>query len=195
MAQEHDEMARHILRRLTGGRWSWPPVRVREVYPAGSGRVRLRGLPVRDVVSVKNYDTGLDIPYTQFGPVLELTDPVNPRCTPRGSRVDVTYEYGSKPSAAIQKAIDVLADELRLADDQDAACRLPDRVTSVNRQGVSWTVIDPQDFLKDGRTGLYEVDLVLSVYGKSKRRSRVFSPEYPPPDRISVEILPEPVEV
>lgn len=38
------------------------------------------------------------------------------------------------------------------------ACSLPDRVTTVNRQGVSWTILDPMDYLTRGLTGLGLVD-------------------------------------
>lgn len=186
MAPEHDAAATRIVRALTGGRWTWPPVRTRELYPAPAGKVLLRGRPVRNVVSVKDYADGSDVGYVQFANgVLELA-----RC-PR-DRIDVTYEYGSKPSALVQSAIDTLAAELAAAENPNAECRLPERVTSVSRQGVSWTVIDPQDFLEQGRTGIYEVDLAIKAAGTSKARARVFSPEFPPPDRIETTTLPDP---
>jgi hypothetical protein len=38
------------------------------------------------------------------------------------------------------------------------ACALPERVSNITRQGVSWTVIDPQDFLDKGYTGMSRID-------------------------------------
>ena len=37
-------------------------------------------------------------------------------------------------------------------------CALPERINSITRQGVSWTVLDPQDFLDKGFTGMARVD-------------------------------------
>ena len=78
----------------------------------------------------------------------------------------------------MQRAVDVLANELLLADSNSPDCRIPERVQSVSRQGVSWTMIDPQDFLDKGRTGIYEVDMLIRAVNPSgaKRRVRVFSP-------------------
>lgn len=194
MTEAHDAAATRIVRALTGGRWTWPPVQARELYPAPTGRIILRGRPVRTVVSVSDYDSGADLAYTQFANgVIELSS-YNPimRCAPHGRRVDVTYEYGSKPSPLIQAAIATLSSELASAEADTAECRLPERVTSVNRQGVSWTVIDPQEFLEQGRTGIYEIDLAIKAVGSSKARARVFSPEFPPPERIETTILPDP---
>lgn len=66
-----------------------------------------------------------------------------------------------------------------------AACRLPARVQSITRQGVTATILDPQDFLTAGRTGLYLGDLFLTtVNPKSLRRpTTVLSPDSP---RVSV---------
>ena len=60
-------------------------------------------------------------------------------------------------------------------------CSLPERVTSVSRQGMSWTLLDPQDFLESGRTGIYEIDLMLASLNPARAlaRPRVFSPDLP----------------
>jgi len=101
--------------------------------------------------------------------------------------VDVTYRHGrSEPPLAVQQAISTLAGEFQLASSGEP-CKLPERVTSVTRQGVSWTMLDPQDFLADGRTGLYEVDSVLAAYNAGtavRARAAVYSPEFRPPARI-----------
>ena len=92
----------------------------------------------------------------------------------------ITYSYGAKPPALARLAVTELANQFiwYLTDDQ--RCTLPARViNSVSRQGISWTLLDPQDFLQDGRTGLYQVDLFLKAVNPEKRRmrARVFSPD------------------
>ena len=44
----------------------------------------------------------------------------------------------------------------------DQPCQLPRGVTSVARQGVTWTLAALSQFLLEGQTGLFEVDLFLS---------------------------------
>jgi hypothetical protein len=58
-------------------------------------------------------------------------------------------------------------------------CELPQRVTSIARQGVSYTILDPQEFVAQGRTGIYFVDLFLKSVNPdgAKNRARVFSPD------------------
>lgn len=58
-------------------------------------------------------------------------------------------------------------------------CNLPQRVTSISRQGVSYTVLDPQDFVDELRTGIYTIDLFLKAVNpdKAKNKARVFSPD------------------
>lgn len=50
-------------------------------------------------------------------------------------------------------------------------CRLPDRVQTYTRQGVSATVINPIDFLDGWRTGLNMVDMFLATHNPGKRRA------------------------
>lgn len=47
------------------------------------------------------------------------------------------------------------------------ACALPERITNVTRQGISWTILDPLDFLDKGLTGIGSIDQWISrVNGK-----------------------------
>lgn len=94
-------------------------------------------------------------------------------------RVELTH--GLAPPQAGVWAAAALACQLALSRDPDQAgeCKLPKRVTSVTRQGLSMVVLDPMDFLDDGKTGVYEVDLFLKAYnpGKLQRRATVMSPD------------------
>lgn len=101
--------------------------------------------------------------------------------------ISITYTYGlNPPSAGIRAAIR-LANELILADSGSSDCSLPERITSVSRQGVSYTVMDPQEFLANGRVGLYEVDLFLTAVNpiKAKKRPKIFSVDQPRGERIT----------
>jgi hypothetical protein len=56
------------------------------------------------------------------------------------------------------------------------------------------TVVDSQDFLDQGKTGIYEIDLFLRSVNPSKatRKARVFNPDTPRAARISSsETLPQ----
>lgn len=91
----------------------------------------------------------------------------------------VTYTHGQPPPRAGVRAAITLAAELALAVCGAASCRLPERVTSITRQGVTLAVLDPMDIIKDGLTGLPDVDLwVVSVNPtKARRRPAVWSPD------------------
>jgi hypothetical protein len=60
-------------------------------------------------------------------------------------------------------------------------------VTSVSRQGVSYTILDNQEFIDELRTGLYEIDLFLKVTNpdNARRKSKVFSVDNPRARRYS----------
>lgn len=183
--------ATRIIRGLTGKRWVWPPVRVVERYPGGTGVVLLRGRIVRAVNSVTRVETSEPIEHTVFlGGRVELNGHAD-HC--QSDEVEVDYEFGSKPPIVAQNAIDTLAAEFEKLV-SDGKCRLPDRVTSISRQGTSWNMVDPNDILDKGRTGIYEIDLAMRAVTSVRSKAAIFSPEYPPPKRVSIERLPEPAE-
>jgi hypothetical protein len=140
-------------------------------------RIRLRGSPVKRIVDVwadgKHLDPA-DYVLLDQGTLGFLGSSA---CC--ASCVMVTYLYGSLPPGGEQAAVK-LADEL-IAAAEGEDCDLPQRVTSVSRQGVSWTLLDPQEFLRDRRTGIYEIDLLLAAINPAKAllRPRVFSPDLP----------------
>lgn len=93
----------------------------------------------------------------------------------------VTYTYGSPPTEAGVQAAVTLANELGKAECGDATCRLPKRVTSIARQGMTIAVIDSMDFFKIRKTGIADIDLWLTAVNPDgrKRRARVISPDIP----------------
>lgn len=83
----------------------------------------------------------------------DLTDPAAFRATwvagnpiPRGAR-----------RAAAKYAAEIAAQCLK------KACQLPERVTSVVREGVSYTILDSLKMIDEGRTGLPSVDLWIGA--------------------------------
>ena len=106
----------------------------------------------------------------------------------------VTYDCGSTITASAREAVLELAHQYWLktsACEECGACQLPDRTTSVSREGISFTVSDPLDPLSSGGTGLPGVD--LWVRGVNPRRvaraSGVYTPDAPPPVVVSTQAL------
>lgn len=86
----------------------------------------------------------------------------------------VTYTYGQEPPLGGVKAAAALGCQLALGWQPETIneCRLPKRVTSLSRQGITMALIDPLSLFADGLTGLPEVDLwVQSIRLGQQRRS------------------------
>jgi len=99
---------------------------------------------------------------------------------PRG--IEVSYTYGQPPPKTGQMAALALATQFFfLWSGRESECSLPDRVTSVSRQGVDWVLLDNQDFLDDLKTGIYIVDMFLKSVNPDKARvkAKVFSVDLP----------------
>jgi hypothetical protein len=148
-------------------------------------RVRLRGRKVVQVHVLRDSAGNIIDPSTYY-----LADHStiygSPNAPWTSSNVEVTYTYGSPPPTAGKAAARVLATELVKLYENDDTCALPQRVTSVARQGVTYTVLDNQDFVDELRSGIYVVDLFLKTVNpdKARARSRVFSPDVPRARRI-----------
>lgn len=154
-------------------------------------RMRLRHQPVQRVLSVEingevvppsewallNHST-LGFPFSRL--------PCSAVCA------RVSYIWGVNPPAGGRAACVKLAEQFLFAWAEDDSCRLPTRVTNITRQGVSWTVLDPQDFLNDGRTGIYEIDLFLKSVNPdhARRPARVFSPDIARAQTVVQELAP-----
>lgn len=102
---------------------------------------------------------------------------------------EVTYLRGYPVPMAGRRALAQLACELCLACMNDDCCSLPQRVTSIVREGVSMTMLDPMDFIDKGLTGLYAVDMWLrSVNPNARPRgAAILSPDMPSPRRTTWE--------
>jgi hypothetical protein len=90
----------------------------------------------------------------------------------------ITYTYGTPPPQTGWLAAVTLARQL-LLNALDLENSLPSRVTAMTRQGVTVQIADIEDFLKNGDSGIYEVDLFVLTFNPSKQRlpSLVWSPD------------------
>lgn len=154
-------------------------------------RIRLRGRNVTKIHTVRNREGKILNPSTYYlvdHSVLQATTGV--QWTP--CNVEVTYTYGSPIPAAGRMAARTLAIEFAKLWAGDDDCALPQRVTSVSRQGVSYTILDNQDFIQELRTGMYAVDLFIKTVNPdgARRRARVFSVDVPRARRYTPKGLP-----
>lgn len=154
-------------------------------------KVRLPGI-VQDVVQVIIDGVVLDPSVYRVDRHRELvrTDGVCwPRCADQHAPLDevgggafgVTYRRGLPLDDAAMYAYSSYACELLRACSQSDCCRLPERVQTVTRQGVTVAMLDPMEFLDAGRTGIPEVDMWLGAVNPRglRGRSRVLSPDGP----------------
>jgi len=76
----------------------------------------------------------------------------------------IEYTWGEAPPPEGVTAAAILGYEIALSWTPSTlgACRLPKRVTSITRQGITMALIDPLTLFKDGMVGVPEVDLWMS---------------------------------
>ncbi len=96
----------------------------------------------------------------------------------------VTAAYGAQVPDSARLAMGELACEIIKAG-RGEDCRLPAGVVSLARQGVTIQYPDLGQLMKDGRTGLYLVDMFLQTENPDgiKQRGRFYSVDSPPPRR------------
>lgn len=90
---------------------------------------------------------------------------------------EIDLQYGQDPPALLKNAAALLAGEM-LKSFIGAPCNLPNRATSVSRQGVTMNLVDTRA-LAEGKTGLYLVDLAIAAFNPKKLQSSslFWSPE------------------
>lgn len=141
-------------------------------------RVRLRGRKVIKIHTVRD-KSGNIIDSSKYYLADHSTVYASEGSSWNPFNVEITYTYGSPPPTSGRAAAKLLATEIVKMYEGDDTCALPQRVTSVSRQGVNYTILDTQDFLQDMRTGIYAVDLFLKSVNpdKARARARVFNPD------------------
>jgi hypothetical protein len=89
----------------------------------------------------------------------------------------VTYIRGEVVPPGGGLAAGALACELAKAFCNDNTCRLPKRVNSINRQGISMVFVDNFENLRAGQTGIWEVDSWVATQMSNKTESSLNSPD------------------
>lgn len=143
-------------------------------------RIRLRGRPVTKILAIRNKN-GVVLDPSSYYLVDHSTIQIKAGTPWTPCNVEITYAYGVPVPTAGKMAARKLAVEFARLWAGDEMCELPQRVTSVSRQGVSYTILDNQEFIEELRTGLYEVDLFLKTVNpdNARRKSKVFSVDTP----------------
>jgi hypothetical protein len=154
-------------------------------------RIKLRGRPVTKIHSVRTRD-GRILEESAYYLVDHSTIQAAAGVPWTPCNVEITYTYGAEPPMAGKMAARTLAIEFAKLWAGDDDCALPQRITSISRQGVSYTLLDSQDFIEAVRTGLYAVDLFLKTSNpnKAQARAKVFSPDQPRARRYTPKGLP-----
>lgn len=153
-------------------------------------RIRLRGRPVTKVISMRN-KVGTIIDPSKYYLVDHSTIHVAAGTPWTPCNTEITYEYGVPVPVAGRMAARTMALEFAKLWAGDDDCALPQRITSVSRQGISYTILDNQEFIDELRTGLYAVDLFLKTVNpdNARRKSKVFTPDVPRARRYTAKPL------
>jgi hypothetical protein len=143
-------------------------------------RIRLRGRPVTKIHSIRRRD-GVILDPSAYYLVDHSTVQAATGIPWTPCNLEITYSYGTYAPTMGRMAARTLAIEFVKLFEGSDDCALPQRVTSVARQGVSYTLLDSQDFIEEMRTGIYMVDLFLKSTNpdKARAKARVFSPDVP----------------
>lgn len=94
----------------------------------------------------------------------------------------VLYLRGRAVPAAGMRALGSLANEIYKQCTGAKGCRLPERVQTVTREGITYEMFDPGEWLEKGFTGLRDVDTWIATVNPNSLRqpSAVFSLDLDP---------------
>lgn len=210
-AQDAIAAATEILFRLTGGTIHGPGNAVDEYtftsdascnlgpvnYVRGYGLRRLSTTfkPIRDVVKLERtsllsgdtIDLSNPMPLVKTGNSLQA---LRPLVSGNPERFRLTYRFGSTLTRGARSALIYYARQLYLGGPygDPETCELPTRTTSITREGLSMSLLDPATLLDKGLTGLIRVDEWLASYAnrKTTRPSAVYGYDAPPPVNVAV---------
>lgn len=158
-------------------------------YSSGITNLRLRQTPVLSVESIyigselqdpTTYQLRNNAYVVRRNKQPWVLDPLN--------EIEITYTHGTPPPSMGKVAAIRFANELIWNEIDSDKCTLPERVSSsMTRQGVSYTILDPMEFIKDGHIGIPMVDMFLNAANpnKAKKKPKIFSPDKPRGERVN----------
>lgn len=82
----------------------------------------------------------------------------------------MTWALGLRPPVELADAAAVFVAEMAKSC-AGQKCEIPQRVSVITREGTTYTILDSQKFINEGRTGIYRVDLALAA-AKTGRKVR-----------------------
>lgn len=112
--------------------------------------------------------------------LLRVDGGVWPRPEPTSREFQIDLIRGVPVPAGGRIAAAELANEIGRAVAGDPGCRLPARVQTITRQGVTVGMLDSMSDLEDGKTGLWLVDSWLSSVMDAPRIGGLWSPDSDP---------------
>lgn len=92
----------------------------------------------------------------------------------------VTYSRGVPVPEGGKLAASVLACELAKAIAAPKDCRLPQRIQTITREGVTVGFLDSFEGIESGQTGIWLIDSWVASVTKRPKRTRVLSPDTMP---------------
>jgi hypothetical protein len=134
--------------------------------------VRLPHAPIAEIIEVRVGATVRDAGTYRLRDRAWLEDLTGrgwPTCDPG---VVVTYRAGTDPPPEARAAAVRLLLELGYARAGDTRCALPRNITAITRQGITTSFTPAAELIKEGRTGLTDVDLWLATVNPTNRRHR-----------------------
>lgn len=103
---------------------------------------------------------------------------------PAAGTLQVTYLRGDPIPLDVLDAAAILACEFAKACAADKSCRLPGRLQTLTRQGVTASMVDINAVLKFGLTGLTEVDMIIMADNPYGHRTRPFFSSFDTDPRV-----------
>jgi hypothetical protein len=161
LLQEYADHATSLLYVLSGRRYSGEVTVVSRHQIDRRGYVKLSvWRPVRNLVSATVDGVVTQVSLSPAGTYIAF-----PRYL-AGKYAELTLEVGQNPPQMARDAAAALAAEMLRSDSRYEALGAGDfrqsaRVTSVTRQGVTFTYADPTSLMQNNMTGVYAVDLFL----------------------------------
>jgi hypothetical protein len=148
---------------------------LRRMYPCPTTTIRLPG-PIAEPISAI-------IDGEELGPEAFRVDDELYLVRIDGGRFrspwEITFFQGEVVPPGGGLVAGILACEYAKALCNDNSCRLPKRVTTITRQGLTMAMLDNFLDLEKGYTGIREIDDWVTTQNKPKRPSLVTSPDVP----------------
>ena len=180
-----------MLNALTGNRFHGVECRA-DIYrvPGRTKKIILEHGPIDEVFSVASIDldTGVETELEGWrqnpGDVVKLPTVAQANlgftgCAAQERMLKITYRSKPNLPPGTQRAVTKLAYEFWRSH-HGMSCSLPERVTSVSREGINWTLLDPLDFLQRGLTGIGSIDQWVTALNM-KGYARLIDPLTRPP--------------